>query len=122
MMETKITLDAEFEKRVNEVNYFFTCLDSLYIFFDQKQSGVLKAKLDSETLKHSDFMVMLKSNAFLMLYNLIESTVRTLIQNIYDEITLQKLEYTDVRQELQKLWVDVSYDSLGHTTTNFDQH
>ncbi|RAS94588.1 hypothetical protein A6E21_13570 [Bacillus cereus] len=114
--------DIEFTKRLNEVNYFFYCLDSLYVFFDQKQSKVLKGKLDTETLNHSDFMIILKSNAYLMLYNLIESTIRSFMQKIYDEITIQRLSYKDIRQELQKIWINISYDSLGHTTTNFDQH
>ncbi|WP_433922253.1 MAE_28990/MAE_18760 family HEPN-like nuclease [Paenibacillus taichungensis] len=120
-METQIQ-DLEFLKRVNEVNYFFSCLESMYNFFDQKQSKVLKGKLDSPTYKYSDFLVILKSNSFLMLYNLIESTIRSFIQKIYDEITIQNLGYNDIRQELQKIWVNVSYDKLGYTTTNFDQH
>ncbi|MDN4067760.1 MAE_28990/MAE_18760 family HEPN-like nuclease [Paenibacillus vini] len=115
-------LDVEFLKRRDEVNYFFSCLETMYSFFDQKQSMILKKKLDSPTLRTSDFMVILKSNSFLMLYNLIESTVRSFIQKIYDEITIQNLGYNDIRQELQKIWIDVSYDQLGHTTTNFDQH
>ncbi len=114
--------DIEFQKRVNEVDYFFSCLEMLYVFFDQKQSKVLKDKLDKDTLNHSDFMVILKSNGYLMLYNLIESTVRSLIQRVYDEITIQRLGYKDIRIELQRIWINVSYDSLGHTTTNFNQH
>ncbi|WP_228307675.1 MAE_28990/MAE_18760 family HEPN-like nuclease [Priestia sp. J2] len=121
-MTITYSTDLEFNKRLNEVNYFFSCLETLYNFFDQKQSKILKDKLNSPTLNYSDFMVILKSNAYLMLYNLIESTVRTFMQKIYDEITIQNLGYSDIRQELQKIWVDVSYDTLGHTTTNFNQH
>ncbi|MEW5207854.1 MAE_28990/MAE_18760 family HEPN-like nuclease [Bacillus cereus] len=121
-MITNEISDIEFTKRLNEVNYFFTSLDTLYKFFDQKQSMVLKNKLHTEELTYSDFLIILKSNAYLMLYNLIESTIRSFIQKIYDEITIQDLGYKDIRQELQKIWINVSYDSLGHTTTNFDQH
>ncbi|MGX9933609.1 MAE_28990/MAE_18760 family HEPN-like nuclease [Virgibacillus salarius] len=121
-MSTPEFQNIEFQNRVNEVDYFFSCLETLYEFFDQKQSKALKNKLVGSELNHSDFMIILKSNGYLMLYNLIESTVRSLIQRVYDEITIQRLGYKDIRQELQKLWINVSYDSLGHTTTNFDQH
>ncbi|MFL2095247.1 MAE_28990/MAE_18760 family HEPN-like nuclease [Marinilactibacillus psychrotolerans] len=114
--------NIELKKRVNEVNYFFSCLEAFYVFFDQKQSKTLKRKLEKNQYNHSDFMIILKSNCYLMLYNLIESTVRSLIQTVYDEITIQRLGYKDIRIELQKIWINVSYDALGHTTTNFNQH
>jgi len=122
-MTTEIN-DLEFKKRVNEVDYFFFSLKTLYNFFDQKQSKVLKVKLEKgiNNLNHSDLLVILKSNAYIMLYNLIESTIRSFIQRVYDEITIRRLGYKDIRQELQRIWINVSYDSLGHTTTNFNQH
>lgn len=113
---------TEYEKRINEIEYFFSCVETMYDFFDQKQSSVLKKKLDTSTLQHKDFVVILKANSILMLYNLIESTVRSFIQKIYDEVTLQELVYDDISEKLQKVWIDISYKKLKSTTTNFDQH
>lgn len=112
----------EFDKRKNEVEYYFYCLKNMYGFFDQKQSLVLKAKLKGEDFDYSDFLIMLKSSSFLVLYNLIEASIRNLIQSIYDEVTINRLKYKEVCEELQKIWIDVYYDNLNSTSTNFEQH
>ncbi|WP_214811780.1 MAE_28990/MAE_18760 family HEPN-like nuclease [Exiguobacterium sp. s127] len=117
------TPDFEYEKRVSEVEYFFSCIDNLYKFVD-KESGNIRFKkmLVDDSKNHSDFLIILKANSMLMLYNLIESTIRSLFQKVYDEITIQEMTYGDISKELQDKWIDVSYKKLKYTTTNFDQH
>lgn len=115
-------MSFEFDKRINEVEYYFYCLEQLYRFNDQKQSEVLKKKMISKEHDFQDFLIILKANSFIVLYNLIEASIKNLILNIYDEVEMMSLTYDEVCDKLKNMWVDVYYNSLSHTTTNYSQH
>ncbi|NMF65505.1 hypothetical protein DP115_23205 [Brasilonema octagenarum UFV-OR1] len=78
------TVLLDFKTRVQEVDGYFIFLESLIkekaklAFFDSDGEYQLK-NLDSELVK------TLKANGFLLLYNLVESTMRNAIEAIYDE-------------------------------------
>lgn len=116
------SISFEFEKRISEVEYYFYCLEQLYEFSDQKQSEVLKRKMNHETYDFQDFLIILKANSFIVLYNLVEASIKNFILSIYDVVTMQNLTYNEVCSELKNMWIEVYYDSLGHTTTNYSQH
>jgi hypothetical protein len=54
------------------------------------------------------FHTTLIANAFLILYNLIESTVRNSISAIYSNIEEEGLSYDDLSEHLKKIWVKYS--------------
>lgn len=116
------SISFEFEKRISEVEYYFFCLERLYEFTDQKQSEALKRKMNYENYDFQDFLIILKANSFIVLYNLVEASIKTFILNIYDEVTMQGLTYNEVCSELKNMWIEVYYDTLSHTTTNYSQH
>lgn len=116
------SMSFEFEKRVGEVEFYFFCLKQLYNFNEQKQSDVLKNKMKNETYDFQDFLIILKANSFVVLYNLVEASVKNFITGIYDEVSMQDLSYNDICDKLKKMWIDVYYNDLSYTTTNYSQH
>jgi hypothetical protein len=62
------------------------------------QQGNIKIRdLDEDLVK------TLKASSFLLIYNLIESTMREAIQSIFDELQNQNISYDQIRPELKKI-------------------
>ena len=63
---------------------------------------------------------MFIANAFLILYNLIESTVKNSIVEIYNKIKEDKNSYENLSENLQKIWINQKIDNLKEGTYNHD--
>jgi hypothetical protein len=64
----------------------------------------LNDRMKSKVYDLRDFVVILKSNAYMMMYNMIESTTKEIVWAIYDQINSSDLTYEKVSLILQKLW------------------
>lgn len=53
-----------------------------------------------------DVSKILKANAFLMLYNLIEATIKNGIWELLTEIESEGIPYKDLKEELKNIWLD----------------
>lgn len=91
-------LDFEdFEERANDVSNY------LYFLRDLEQEKILLSqdavisKIDTELDKS------LKATGFLLLYNLVESTMRNAIQSIFDEISNKGVSFDKLRIEIKKI-------------------
>ena len=56
-----------------------------------------------------DLVNVMKANSFLLLYNLLESTIRKCIEHIHLSIDQDKISYKDSIIEIQKIWVHYKY-------------
>jgi len=65
--------------------------------------------LETNTFTNDDVFKIMKANGFLMLYNLIESTVRNALEEIHDSLTSQNLKYDDCIDEIKTIWIDFKY-------------
>lgn len=95
-------LFQDFNERSKEVSKYFMFLKSLEQgttkLSMQGQGGIPKIKeIDSELIK------TLKASGFLLLYNLVESTMRNAIQAIFDELQGQGVSYDQITPELKKI-------------------
>ena len=91
-----------FEKRKVEINTF---LD--YLVLLDKDSIELKYTENRETKYESvssEFLTTLTANSFLLLYNVIESTIRNSIIAIYDNIKEEGVTFNELSDNLKKLW------------------
>lgn len=91
---------GEFESRKFEVTQYFSFLkqieDDFRLFTNyQKEEYFL---VDDDKLK------ILKANGFLVLYNLIESTILNCVTAIFDEIKINKLSYIHLSENIKKYW------------------
>ena len=103
------TIDI-FNDRIGEITLYYDALNALYV---TKYEQIIEQKYFED-----DFLKILKSNALLMIYNLVESTMMGGIVEIYDDLRLQGITYRQVRQEIQSIWFvfkfNQVYDKMAH--------
>ena len=112
-----ITIIADFNTRVEEINSYFKLLDSIInheakLYYPRNGKKKLRT-IDDELIK------VLKANCFLLIYNLIESSIKLSIAEIYDSISKKKNKYSDVKEEIQKLWISEKYKNFDGKKTDF---
>jgi hypothetical protein len=112
-----ITVINDFNTRVKEIEGYFKLLDNILnqdarLYFPNKKSHKIK-KFDDELIK------VMKANSFLLLYNLIESSIKLSMTEIYDSITLKTKKYDDVTNEIRKIWISEYYKNFKGQGTDF---
>ena len=98
----RMTLEI-YQERIDEIELYFNALKELY----QTQS-----QESEHSFYNADFLKILKANALIMIYNLVESSIMGGILEIYDELKNSGYNYKDVRKEIQK----------GVLLTSFGRH
>jgi MAE_28990/MAE_18760-like HEPN len=94
----KKVLDLEdFNERAKDVS------DYLHFLRDLEQGQILLSKDGGISKIDSELDKSLKSTGFLLLYNLIESTMRNAIQSIFDEISNKGVSFDQLRLEIKKI-------------------
>lgn len=104
----------EFKQQVKEVNLYFDFLkrsieNDVYLTSATKNWS---KPLDSELQK------ILKANFFLILYNLIEATIRKSILEIYDALRQDGIHYKLAKPEIQKIFLNYYCKRIREASTN----
>lgn len=99
------TTRAEYSKRLNEVTLYFETIKLLdngdcSIICKDINGGTTEKIIDGELAK------IMKANGFLLLYNLIEATIRNSISAILNSISTDKLTFKLLSDNLKKLWIN----------------
>jgi hypothetical protein len=93
----------DFNKRVAEIDKYFELVDRI------EQLGAFSANSitfpSGDYIVDSDLQKILKSHCYLLLYNLIESSIRNGITAIHDAISIDGLTYRNLSPKVQKLWL-----------------
>ncbi|MDD2386788.1 MAG: MAE_28990/MAE_18760 family HEPN-like nuclease [Bacteroidales bacterium] len=100
----------DFENRKLEIENYFKFL----LIFDDDNT-VIQYKKDSEVVVEKiqpQFQITLIANAFLILYNLIEATVRNSIIEIYTKVEDDELSFDKLSHNLQKIWIKQTTNKL----------
>lgn len=95
-----LNVRSNFLAKCDEVERYFAFLEGALepgANLDFGRTGNVRI-IDSELQK------ILKANSFLILYNLVESTIQDCLTAIYDAIRNDGLGYVHVRSELQSVW------------------
>jgi AraC-like DNA-binding protein len=87
----------DFDERAKDVS------DYLCFLRDLEQGQILLSKNGKISKIDSELDKSLKATGFLLLYNLIESTMRNAIQSIFDEINTQGVSFDKLRIELKRI-------------------
>jgi hypothetical protein len=95
---------TEYNKRLSEVEIYF---DTLAFLDNGKCKIVCTDILGEETEKtiDDDLAKILKANGFILLYNLVEATVRNSINAIFCSVHSQNLTFKKVTDNLRKMWI-----------------
>lgn len=107
-----ISVLTDFEERVQEIELYFEHLNLILnkdaeLFFPRNITRQ-KRRINSELHK------VLKANCFLLLYNLSESSIRQALIEIYDKITEKGLKYSNVKDEIKKIWITSKYRNFNN--------
>jgi len=100
---------SDFIKRKDEIDEYFSFLEVLNrdeVFIEGERVSI---KL------HRIFI----ANTFLLLYNLVESTIRNSIIEIYDQIKDDELTYQDLSDKIKQIWLHKNSKKL--TSSNEDK-
>ncbi len=97
-----ITSFQDFDERSEEVRKYFDFLKKLEqsnikLSIEEKEENSKIREINPELLK------TLKASGFLLLYNLVEATMRNAIEAIFDELRSKKVPYDQIRPELKKI-------------------
>jgi MAE_28990/MAE_18760-like HEPN len=104
----------EFKLQVKEVNLYFDFIKSS-VENDVYLSSATKAWRKPVT---SEIQKILKANFFLILYNLIEATIRKSILEIYDALREDGIHYKLAKPEIQKIFLDYYCKRIRETSNN----
>ncbi|WP_111307027.1 MAE_28990/MAE_18760 family HEPN-like nuclease [Confluentibacter sediminis] len=85
-----ISVWTDYNNRVKEIDLYFEFLNDY--------------SNDSD-----DLFKILKANGFLLIYNLIESTVRNGLEEIHSSFNNDVLSYSEVIDEIKSIWIDYNF-------------
>lgn len=115
-----------YEERKKEIEDFFALLK----FFEAKENSRHDGESEFAQFFHNGdrqinmtyqkLVNIMKSNVSLMIYNIIEYTITSLINNIYDEIERNKLSYCDVNDCIRKLWKKMMLKGANDANASFN--
>lgn len=111
-------LQDEFEIRVKEIEKYFLFLQNV----EGDYRIITDFSKTNDYLIDDDLSKILKANGFLLLYNLIESTMFNSIVEIFNELKIQRVGYSSLSVELRKFWLKTKYkNQKGETHINNSQ-
>lgn len=108
----------EFIKRCNEVNKYLEAMSML----DMGDCRILCQDIagnKSEKVIDTDLARILKANAFLLLYNLTEATIRNSIAAIVNSINSECLAFSQLSDKIKELWVKQEIKGIKNIDQNY---
>jgi hypothetical protein len=95
-------LFQDFNERSKEVSKYFMLLKS---FENGSTKLCMEGKNTKKKIKNidTDLANTLKASAFLLLYNLVESTMRNAIEAIFYEFQIQGISFDKIKPEIKKI-------------------
>jgi len=123
----------EFQKRRSEIDCYFALLSII----ESGSCSVTSTSIDGRTQTcevNDELSTILKANGFLLLYNLIESTVRKSIEMILDTLYNEGVSYKSLSSKLKKIWISqhtlplkkgidaITYNKIHHLMFEMADH
>ena len=108
-----INAKNEYNKRLSEIDIYFDTLQ----FLDKGDCKVVCTDiLGQQTEKDMDvnLSTILKANGFLLLYNLVEATIRNSINAIFVSVHSQNITFKHLTDNLRKLWIKQEIKNIQH--------
>lgn len=106
-----------FNDRKNEIDSYYKLID----FLDdiEKENG---GELINDILSNKDIEKIVRANALLMLYNLVESTLVNGIEGVYSIFKQEEITYSQVRREIKEIWFNYRFSSAYDKKAHFDTY
>ncbi|QTA79885.1 Uncharacterized protein dnl_21670 [Desulfonema limicola] len=107
----------DFQDRVEEVEKYFDFVKKIDSIETHKQE-ILQLPNGQTHFIDSPLQKILRTNCFLMLYNLVESSIRNGIIAIYDAIHDESLSYKSVNSNIKEIWLTYKFDNLTQSSVS----
>lgn len=95
---------SEYNKRLHEVELYFTTLQLL----DKGKCSIKCVDIlgNEDTIEvDTELLTILKANGFLLLYNLIEATIRNSIDAVLYSIHSSSVTFRNLSEKLKRIWI-----------------
>lgn len=97
-----IRVQQDFQDRVSEIEAYFTFIQHVdagktLLIHDNRATSAYT------TQEQGDLVRTFKASAFLLLYNLMESTVSNAVEAIFDEFSNQSISFDSCRQQIRRV-------------------
>jgi len=106
----------EFEERVKEIDEYLVFLEQL----DKPQVQLYFPHQGTHSAIDPKIKKILNAHLFLMLYNLVEYSIRDGMIEIYRKIASDHYPYEKLRQEIREIWINAHYRKIFKTTANWE--
>ena len=93
----------DFHKRILEIDKYFELVDRIEPLGTFTSNSIIFPS--GEYAVDRDLQKILKSHCYLLLYNLVESSIRNGIMEIHYAISADNLTYKDLSPRIKKLWL-----------------
>ena len=103
----------EYNKRLHEVELYFTTLQLL----DKGKCSIKCVDIlgnEETTEVDTELSTILKANGFLLLYNLIEATIRNSIDAVLNSIHSSTVTFRSLSENLKKIWIKQEAKGLNN--------
>ncbi len=97
------SVDSDFNKRKDEIEEYFAFLEKLNN--DNIKLNYIQENIAKEFEISTKLQRIFIANTFLLLYNLVESTIRNSIVTIYNKIKDDELTYQDLSVKIKQIWL-----------------
>jgi len=97
------SVDSDFNKRKDEVNEYFSFLEKLNN--ENIKLNYTKENATEEFIISTKLQRIFIANTFLLLYNLVESTIRNSMVTIYNKIQDDEIIYNDLSEKIKQIWL-----------------
>ncbi len=102
-----ITVKDDFEKRCLEINAYFCLLER--VLEQEAQLYLLKNQTRKLHSFDAEVQKVLKSNVILMLYNLMESSIKSALVEVYEQISTKKIKYPLATEKVKAIWISTNH-------------
>jgi len=110
----KSTLFENFDERAQEVRSYFLFLKNLE--HGSIQLTIVNTKNRRTQKINDNLLKTMKATGFLLLYNLIESTMTNAIETIFDELKNNNVSFDNLKNEIKKIIIDNLKDKDNKST------
>lgn len=106
-----------FNDRKNEIDLYYQLID----FLDNIEKED-REKSINDILFNKDIEKIVRANALLMLYNLVESTLVNGIEEVYSVFRQDGITYSQVRHEIKEIWFNYRFSNAYDKKAHFDTY
>lgn len=104
-----MAIKTEFDKRIIEIDLYYEVLKTIELNNPKLMAYDVILDKNVEIKINASRIDTFRATAYLLLYNLIESTIYNSITSIFDSIKDNEVKYFEMIKEVQKYWLNNLY-------------